>query len=136
MHVRWGQRGRGHRLPGTLCVAAMALATVLAAGGCSHQAANSASGPKYCGRGRSPADVPIDVLVDRGQVSCAVALTVERSYSKAVDEGKAPGNGGGGPVPVSGWVCEGFATPHVLKTGQTSKCTKGGTEILATLATT
>jgi hypothetical protein len=134
MHARWGRHGP--RPPASLCLAAMALATMLAAGGCGHQAPGAASGPKFCGHGRSPADVPIDVLIDRGQVSCTIALTVERSYAKAVQEGKAPGNGGGGPVPVNGWICEGFTTPHVLKTGQTSKCTKGGTEILATLATT
>jgi hypothetical protein len=47
--------------------------------------------------------------------------------------GKAPGNGGGGPVHVSGWTCSGFPTPELLKTGNASKCVKGGTEIIATL---
>jgi hypothetical protein len=36
-------------------------------------------------------------------------------------------------VSVSGWTCEGFPTPEVLKTGDASKCVKGTTEILATL---
>jgi len=47
--------------------------------------------------------------------------------------GLAPGNGGGGPVTVNGWTCEGMATPQLLKTGETSKCARGGREIVAIL---
>ncbi len=50
-------------------------------------------------------------------------------------QGKAPGNGGGGPVTVNGWTCQGFPTPELLKTGKTSKCVKAGIEILAVLKT-
>jgi hypothetical protein len=38
-------------------------------------------------------------------------------------------------VKINGWVCQGFNTPKVLATGQTSACRKGGQEILAVLPT-
>ena len=58
---------------------------------------------------------------------------MEQDYATALAAGKAPGNGGGGPIPVNGWICLGFDTPRVLRTGQTSKCTKDNSEILAVL---
>jgi hypothetical protein len=82
---------------------------------------------------RTAANVPVNIQVEHGQVSCATALTVERDYAKVVSAGKAPGNGGGGPVHILGWTCVGFPTPVVLKTGQASKCVQGGVEILAIL---
>jgi hypothetical protein len=60
-------------------------------------------------------------------------MMVERDYAKAIIEGHAPGNGGGGPVSVQGWTCQGFATPVVLKTGDASECVQGSSEILAIL---
>ena len=86
-----------------------------------------------CGTTRTAANVPVHIQIARGQVSCATALTVERDYAKAILSGKVPGTGGGAPVHVQGWVCQGFATPVVLKTGQASKCVQGGNEILAIL---
>jgi len=47
--------------------------------------------------------------------------------------GKVPGNGGGAPVKIRGWVCKGFATPEVLATGHASACRKGVAQILAVL---
>jgi hypothetical protein len=44
-----------------------------------------------------------------------------------------PGNGGGAPVVVSGWTCQGYDTPEVLSTGNASQCHIGGTTILAVL---
>src|SRR5258708_36781787 len=82
---------------------------------------------------RTAANVPVNIQVARGQVSCATALTVERAYARAVSAGQAPGNGGGGPVRIQGWTCQGFATPVVLKTGQASKCVQGSDEILPIL---
>jgi hypothetical protein len=58
---------------------------------------------------------------------------VERAYARLIAAGKAPGNGGGGPVHILGWTCQGFPTPVVLKTGRASKCVQGGEEILAIL---
>jgi len=60
-------------------------------------------------------------------------MTIEQDYVKAIRAGQAPGNGGGGPIRINGWTCQGFATPIVLKTGNASKCVKDGDEILAVL---
>jgi hypothetical protein len=91
------------------------------------------AGATSCGTTRTAANVPVHIQIARGQVSCATALTVERDYAKAILSGKVPGTGGGAPVHVQGWVCQGFTTPVVLKTGQASKCVQGSTEILAIL---
>jgi hypothetical protein len=90
----------------------------------------AAASPVKCGSSRTAGNTPVEVEVMHGQVACAVALQVERSYAEAIRDGKVPGNGGGAPVPVSGWTCQGYPTPHVLQTGQTSKCVKAGTELL------
>jgi hypothetical protein len=89
--------------------------------------------PVTCGTTRTAANVPVHIQIKRGHVSCSIALTVERDYATAILDGKAPGNGGGGPVNVKGWICQGFSTPEVLKTGQASECTQGKDEILAIL---
>ncbi len=95
--------------------------------------APKAASPQACGAGRTAANVPVEIEVNRGQVSCAVALTVEKSYAAAIVAGHAPGNGGGGPITVSGWKCQGFATPEELKTGDVSKCVKDSVQIVAIL---
>jgi hypothetical protein len=86
-----------------------------------------------CGTTHTPAGVPVEIDVQRGQVACPVAMTVERGYERAVASGKMPGNGGGAPVRVGGWVCQGFNTPVVLSTGHASACKKGHQQILAVL---
>ena len=91
------------------------------------------TGATSCGTTRTAANVPVHIQIARGQVSCTTALTVERDYAKAILSGKVPGTGGGAPVHVQGWVCQGFATPVVLRTGQASKCVQGRNEILAIL---
>jgi hypothetical protein len=91
------------------------------------------AGATSCGTTRTAANVPVHIQIARGQVSCVTALTVERDYAKAILSGRVPGTGGGAPVHVQGWVCQGFATPVVLKTGQASKCVQGSSEILAIL---
>jgi hypothetical protein len=60
-------------------------------------------------------------------------MRVENSYAAAVRTGKIRGNGGGAPVTVSGWTCQGFPTPEVLRTGQTSACRTNSAEVLAIL---
>jgi hypothetical protein len=87
----------------------------------------------HCGTTESAADVPVSIEVVHGKVACASALTIERSYATAIRQGKAPGNGGGGPINVTGWTCQGFNAPQVVQTGNASKCTKAGAEILAVL---
>jgi hypothetical protein len=85
-----------------------------------------------CGMGKTAAGVPVQVQVVRG-TACPAAIKVERTYAALLASGKAPGNGGGGPISVSGWVCVGFDTPEILRTGDTSKCTKDGAEIVTVL---
>lgn len=133
---RLRQHRRGRRAWASVCLpTVMIFSAMLLLSACGHPAGPVSDAGKHCGTSRSAANVPIAIEVDRGFVSCSTAMTVEKNYAAAIDEGKAPGNGGGGPVPVSGWICVGFPTPQVLKTGDASKCTRGGTEILATLPT-
>jgi hypothetical protein len=75
----------------------------------------------------------VHIQVVEGQVACSMALQVERDYASEIASGQVPGTGGGAPVRVQGWTCQGFTTPVVLKTGDASKCVKGSTEILAIL---
>jgi hypothetical protein len=135
MQVR---RTRGTRPlpPGSLCLAVVAFICAFAVAGCGAGAApKAAASPQACGTSRTAANVPIEVEVNHGQVSCSVALTVEKGYAAAIVAGRAPGNGGGGPVTVNGWKCQGYTTPVLLKTGDVSKCAKDGMEILAILKT-
>lgn len=128
----------------TRCGRLLVLAALLGlAAGCGHMsspgpAASSATGTgaTRCGQTKSAADVPVDVEVVKGGTACAAALSIERAYAEAIRSGRAPGNGGGGPVKIQSWTCQGFATPVVLATGKTSKCVKPGNEILETLPPT
>jgi hypothetical protein len=120
--------------PGALCLAIVVSAGSLALAGCSSGA--RPKGPiitQACGTSHTAANVPVEVEINHGQVSCAIALTVEKSYAAAIVAGQAPGNGGGGPVTVNGWKCQGFPTPELLKTGDVSKCGKDGVQIIAIL---
>jgi hypothetical protein len=103
------------------------------------QSTTAASGPGAssapairCGRARTAAGVPVDVEIV-GQASCPDAMTVERDYSRALASGKVPGNGGGAPVTIQGWICQGYDTPQVLATGRASACRRHGSQILAVL---
>lgn len=116
-------------------VVVMALLLAVAAA-CSSSAAKVKPTTTSCGTTKTAADVPIHIEVTSGQVSCATALAIEHKYAQAIRSGLAPGNGGGGPIKVEGWTCQGYATPVVLRTGKASKCVKDGTEILAILPTT
>jgi hypothetical protein len=118
---------------GPLRIALAAIVAAVALAGCGTGTGKAAASAQACGTSKTAANVPIEVEVDHGQVSCNVALSVEKAYSAAVVAGQAPGNGGGGPVTVSGWKCQGFPTPELLKTGDVSKCGKDGVEILAIL---
>ena len=133
MYVQ-GTRHARQRLAGASCLAAVAIVCVLALAGCGGGTkANAASRVQSCGTSKTAAKVPVQVEIYRGTVSCSVAMKVEKSYAEAIVSGHAPGNGGGGPVAVSGWTCQGFPTPELLKTGDVSKCTKDGTEIIEIL---
>ena len=86
-----------------------------------------------CGTTRTSAGVAVEIEIEHGPVLCPAALAVERAYARALASGKVPGNGGGAPVKIRGWVCKGFATPEVLATGHASTCRKGAAQILAVL---
>jgi hypothetical protein len=124
-------RGMSHQLSTAACVTAMIMVGALALCACGHS--QPAAHVTDCGTSHTAAKVPIEVAVEEGQVACTTALAIESDYAKAIVAGKAPGNGGGGPITVNGWTCQGFPTPELLKTGKTSKCVKDGIEILATL---
>ena len=134
MYVQRARHAR-QRLVGSCCAAAVAVVCVLAVAGCGGSKANAASRVQSCGASKTAANVPVKVEIYRGTVSCSAAMTVEKSYAEAIVSGKAPGSGGGGPVPVNGWTCQGFPTPQVLRTGDVSKCAKHGTEIIEILKT-
>jgi hypothetical protein len=94
----------------------------------------SASTPMTgCGTTRTAAGVPVEIEIEHGPAPCPAALAVERDYAREVASGKVPGNGGGAPVTIRGWLCKGFTTPQVLATGQTSACRKGSARIVAVL---
>jgi hypothetical protein len=142
MHTRWPEGNASGRSRVHASRAAMAAAIVLLAAGCGSPAgagngqppsSTAAANITSCGTTRTAANVPVRVQVEHGQASCATAMSVERAYARAILAGRAPGNGGGGPVSIKGWTCRGFDTPEVLKTGQASKCVRQGVEILAIL---
>lgn len=123
----------GCRLRGSLFLA-VAVFAGLALTGCGSSPAKAA-GPVRCGTSRTAANTPVVIDVAKGHVACSAALSVERAYTQAIRSGRVAGNGGGEPVKVDGWTCQGFPTPQVLKNGRTSKCDKGGTELVAILDT-
>ena len=86
-----------------------------------------------CGTARTAAEVPVKILVAKGKVACGTAKAVVLAYARAIRSGHAPGNGGGGPVKIKGWTCQGFTTPVVLQTGRAAKCQRNGVEILEIL---
>jgi hypothetical protein len=142
MFVRRPWIPASERLTAPACGIAVAALMLLLVTGCGSHASKPSSGASPndasaamtpCGQTKTAANVPVDIQIARGQVSCSTALAVERAYAKAILSGKVPGTGGGAPVHVHGWTCQGFATPVVLKTGQASKCVNGSTEILAIL---
>lgn len=121
-----------------MLLAAAALAGAVAAcsrSGGAHRSPGtpSAAYVASCGTAKTAADVPVQVKIARGHASCGTAKAVEAAYATAIRSGRAPGNGGGGPVKVDGWTCQGFATPVVLQTGKASKCVRDGDEILEVL---
>jgi hypothetical protein len=134
-----------------LTVSAVAAATLIVAGcggsggsGGSPATSPSSTGvslsqpapPKAtCGTSHTAIGVPVIVEVEKGSVSCATALRIQASYATLVSSGHVPGNGGGAPVKVDGWTCQGTDTTTTIQTGEASECHQGGTEIIAVLKT-
>jgi hypothetical protein len=134
---------RGHSRAVAASILAVLAASAVAGCGAppARQATTAVNGPgptaggtpaTPCGMVRTAAGVPVNVEVV-GQVTCHDALTVERAYSRALASGKVPGNGGGAPATIHGWICQGYATQQLLATGRTSACRRHGMEILAIL---
>ncbi len=101
--------------------------------GCGTSVASAPLADQTCGTTRTGVNVPVIIEIGKGQVTCGTALQVEDSYANLIRNGDVRGNGGGAPIKVSGWTCQGFPTPEVLKTGQTSACHNHGAEVLAVL---
>jgi len=132
---------RGHTRAVAVSVLAALAASAVAACGSAPGKPPASVGPGVsassapairCGRVRTAAGVPVDVEIV-GHATCHAAMSVERDYSRALASGKVPGNGGGAPVSIQGWICKGYDTPQVLKTGRASACRKHGSQILAVL---
>lgn len=101
--------------------------------GCSSGSAAGVQVGATCGTTRTAADVPVVIKVTKGTVSCSKAMQVENEYAVKIKSGQVPGNGGGAPVGVSGWTCQGYPTPEVLSTGNASQCHTGSAAIVAVL---
>jgi hypothetical protein len=139
---RDGRRGRTTRLArfaGGLTVLRTGGCALILAGccavlttGCSSAKATSGAGAT-CGTARTAANVPVVIKITKGTVTCGTALQVENEYAAKIRDGQVRGNGGGAPVTVSGWTCQGYATPEVLSTGNASQCHTSGAAILAVL---
>ncbi len=86
-----------------------------------------------CGTTLTAANVPVIIKVAKGTVNCGTALKVEDEYAAMIRDGQVGGTGGGAPVTVSGWTCQGYNTPEMLKTGNASQCHTRTAMILAVL---
>jgi hypothetical protein len=100
--------------------------------GCSSAPSAGGAGAT-CGSTHTAAGVPVIIKVAKGSVNCEAAMQVESEYAAEIKVGQVVGNGGGAPVVVSGWTCQGYNTPEVLSTGNVSQCRTGSATILAVL---
>jgi hypothetical protein len=112
-------------------VLALAVGPMLA--GCSSGRSGAAS-EASCGNMRTAVNVPVVIRVAKGTVNCAAALRVERGYAAMIKKGDIRGNGGGAPMAVDGWTCQGYTTTQALQTGNTSECHTAKAEVVAVLA--
>jgi hypothetical protein len=129
------------RLPGgprvagctvTVCTVTVCGALIMVAG-CSSAPPTVAHAGAACGSVQTAAGVPVVIKVAKGTVNCADALRVENDYAAAIKAGNVAGNGGGAPVTVDGWTCQGYPTPDLLRTGDASQCHSGDSRIVAIL---
>jgi hypothetical protein len=100
---------------------------------CSSPGPSAGATGTSCGTTHTGANVPVTIKVVKGTVNCGSVLRVEDSYAAMMKAGDVPGNGGGAPVKVSGWTCQGYPTPEVLRTGEASQCHTGSAEVVAEL---
>ena len=83
-------------------------------------------------------NTPVVIKVSKGTVTCTAAMSVENDYTAALKRDlssshSAEGNGGGAPVTIDGWTCQGYPTPEVLKNGVTSECHTASADVIAVL---
>jgi hypothetical protein len=83
-------------------------------------------------------NTPVVIKVAKGAVTCGAALAVENDYTAALkrdlsSKKSTEGNGGGAPVAIDGWTCQGYPTPEVLKNGVTSECRTASADVIAVL---
>jgi hypothetical protein len=102
--------------------------------GCSSGPAAPGATGTSCGTTRTGANVPVRITVKKGTVHCATVLRIERDYAALIRDGRVQGNGGGAPVRVDGWICQGYATPTTLRTGVASECHTASAEVVAVLS--
>jgi hypothetical protein len=88
---------------------------------------------RSCGVTRTGANVSVTIEVSKGRAACATVLRVEQGYAALIGKGAIRGNGGGAPVTVDGWTCQGYPTPEVLRTGDASECHNASAEVVAVL---
>jgi len=100
---------------------------------CSSPGPSAGATGTSCGATRTGANVPVTIKVVKGTVNCGSVLQVENSYAAMMKAGDVAGNGGGAPVTVNGWTCQGYPTPQVLRTGEASQCHTGSAEVVAEL---
>lgn len=116
------------------CAVLLVSCAVLLAGCSSGRPGAGGSGAgATCGTTRTAAGVPVVIKVAKGSVNCSAALKVEDEYAAKIRAGQVRGNGGGAPVAVSGWTCQGYNTPEMLQTGNASQCHTNAATILAVL---
>jgi hypothetical protein len=137
--ARVAGRSRGARVPGSVAgwtgLLACAAGVLAGGAGCSSAAAHSsaATAGATCGSTRTAVGVPVLIKVAKGTVNCGVAMRVENEYAAKVRNGQVAGTGGGAPVSVNGWTCQGYSTPELLSTGIASQCHMGSDAIVAVL---
>lgn len=125
-------------VPVTVAVAVTVLAAGCSGGAPRHAAAGPAPSQlapprQTCGTARTAANVPVTIEVERGSASCPLAMRIQSRYTRLVRSGRVPGTGGGAPVKVDGWTCQGTDTTTTVQTGEASECRRGSTEIVAVL---
>jgi hypothetical protein len=86
-----------------------------------------------CGTTRTAVNVPVIIEVEKGAAACSLAMRIQDAYTDEVRAGRVRGTGGGAPVQVDGWTCQGEDTPTIVQTGEASECHRDGTQIVAVL---
>jgi hypothetical protein len=111
----------------------MGALTVGLATGCTAYGTSASNAAATCGRTLTGVDVAVLIKIGRGEVSCPTAMVVERSYAALIRSGGLRGNGGGAPVSIYGWTCQGYTSTEIAETDRVSICAKGSKEIFALL---